>query len=115
MAHTDSVNMVAFSPDGRLLATAGNDGATRLWDLSDPRRPQLRTALEAHTDRVSSVAFSPDRHTVATGGYDRTALLWETDAEQIAARVCRLAHPRITSQEWDRYFPGLPYRPPCPS
>ncbi|MGJ6966787.1 nSTAND1 domain-containing NTPase [Streptosporangium sp. G11] len=114
IGHTDSVNMVAFSPDGHLLATAGNDGVAQVWDLTDPRRPQRQTSLEAHTDRVSSVAFSPDRHTVATGGYDRTALLWETDAERVAARVCRLAHPRITPREWDRHFPGLPYRPPCP-
>ncbi|MGP4099018.1 nSTAND1 domain-containing NTPase [Nonomuraea sp. KM90] len=114
ISHTDSVNMVAFSPDGHLLATAGNDGAARLWDLTDPQHPQQQTSLEAHTDRVSSIAFSPDRHTVATGGYDRAALLWETDAERVAARLCRLAHPRIDRQEWARHFPGLPYRPPCP-
>ncbi|MGR6917959.1 nSTAND1 domain-containing NTPase [[Actinomadura] parvosata] len=112
--HTDNVNMVAFSPDGGTLATAGSDGVTRLWDLTDRRHPQERSSLRAHADRVSSVAFSPDGHTLATGGYDRTVLLWETDAARLAARVCRTAYPPITRAEWERFFPGLPFHPPCP-
>ncbi|MFD1547378.1 WD40 repeat domain-containing protein [Nonomuraea guangzhouensis] len=88
--------------------------AERSWGLTDRRRPQERSALEAHSDHVSSVAFSPDGHTLATGGYDRAALLWETDVGRLAARICRTAHPPITAAEWDRHFPGLPYRRPCP-
>jgi hypothetical protein len=71
------------------------------------------TGLAGHTSAVTSVAFSPDAHTLATASYDHTVRLWETDVDRVAARICRIT-PTITPSEWDRYFPGLPYRPPCP-
>ena len=57
------VTGVAFSPDGRLLATASEDGTARLWDPATGDR--LHTVI-GHTYEVSSVAFSPDGHLLAT-------------------------------------------------
>jgi hypothetical protein len=87
----------------------------KLWDLSDPEKPVLLATFSGHNSLISTVLFLPDGHTLATASNDQTVRLWETDVEAVAARVCEVAYPRITAQEWDQYFPGLPYTPPCPA
>ncbi|GAA1002087.1 hypothetical protein GCM10009555_107770 [Acrocarpospora macrocephala] len=111
--HTNSVNGMVFTPDGRVLASAGSDRALRIWDVTDPRAPGTATILTGHTDALLSVTYDPDGRTLATGGADATVRLWDTDLNHVAVRICALAHPRITQTEWNRYFPGLPFTPPC--
>ncbi|MFI6451946.1 WD40 repeat domain-containing protein, partial [Streptosporangium amethystogenes] len=65
--HTHWVFSVAFSPDGKLLATGSGDKSVKLWDVAG--RETVAT-LTGHTDDVSSVAFSPDGKTLATGSLD---------------------------------------------
>ena len=65
---------MAFSPDGRLLATAGDDSTARLWDPATGEH--LRT-LTGHASEVNGVAFSPDGRLLATAGDDSTARLWD--------------------------------------
>ena len=71
----DSINSVAFSPDGQLIATALDDGTAKLWN---PQTGQILHTLQAHTATVNSVAFSPDGSMIATGSSDRTAKIWNT-------------------------------------
>lgn len=73
--HTDYVLAVAFSPDGRTLATGGNDKTIRLWEVAT-RRP-IGEPLIGHTAEVNAVAFSPDGRILATSGADYTVRLWD--------------------------------------
>ncbi|EOD70570.1 hypothetical protein [Amycolatopsis vancoresmycina] len=110
--HTDVVTSLAYSPDRHWLASAGYDHSVRLWDITR-QTPALSATLTGHTGAVEWVTFSPDGHLLATAGDDHVALLWETDPARAAARACEIARPSITRQEWDAYFPGVDYRPPC--
>src|SRR5919202_1832355 len=69
-----TVFAVAFSPDGKLLATGGSDGVVRCWEVTSGR--ELLTC-KGHSNVVASVAFSPDGKTLASGSDDRTIKLWD--------------------------------------
>lgn len=69
---------VAFSPNGRTLATGGGDNRVRLWDLGDPSRPAARPDLFTQSRAgIDSVGFSPDGRTLATGDGDGSVMLWD--------------------------------------
>jgi WD40 repeat protein len=72
--HTWGVKSVAFSPDGRLLASGSNDETIKLWEVATGR--EVRT-LTGHTWTVYSVAFSPDGRLLASGSEDNTIKLWD--------------------------------------
>ena len=69
-----SVNSVAFSPDGQLLASGSSDKRVRLWDPATGEH--LRT-LTGHTSYVRAVAFSPDGQLLASGSSDKRVRLWD--------------------------------------
>lgn len=78
--HASPAMSVAFSPDGRLLASGGSDSTAILWDTATGQ--QLRV-LKGHTGGVASVTFSPDGRWLATAGADNTVKLWDVASGQI--------------------------------
>ncbi|MET8082094.1 caspase family protein [Streptomyces sp. NPDC005303] len=68
-----AVLAVAFSPDGKTLASGGVDHTVRLWKVATGRST---ATITDHTERINSVAFSPDGKTLASGSDDKTVGLW---------------------------------------
>jgi WD40 repeat protein len=77
--HAGRVRAVKFSSDGKLLATAGDDGTVRLWQPSDGA---LVGTVEAHDNGASCLDFSPDGTRLATGGGDDRLRLWDVPSRQ---------------------------------
>jgi WD40 repeat protein len=74
LGHSGGVNSVAFSLDGKTVASGSGDGTIKLWDIVTGR--EIRT-FSGHSWFVYSVAFSPDGKTVVSGSRDKTVKLWD--------------------------------------
>ncbi|RYP36152.1 hypothetical protein DL767_003484 [Monosporascus sp. MG133] len=69
--HEKSIVCLAFSPDGKVLVSAGNEKTIRLWD------GRTGTALQTLEGHGSFITFSPDGKVLVSGGYDKTVRLWD--------------------------------------
>ena len=103
LAHIpDSLNCIAWSSDGLLIATASEDRTVRVWEAESGR---LLHTLEGHTDSVRSVAYSGDGRRLASGSDDHTVRVWEAESG-------RLLHTLEGHTDWVRSC--LLYTSPSP-
>ena len=87
-SHADTVNAVAFSPDGQLLASGGDDYACKLWDVQLKRRvATFEHIVDRSRTQIKAVDFSADGHLLATAGID--VKLWNV---QTRAEIGTLKH-----------------------
>jgi WD40 repeat protein len=71
--HSQGIRAVAFTRDGRTLASGGEDRMVRLWQVATG---QGLLTLRGHTQPVNGLAFAPDGKLLASAGHDGTVKLW---------------------------------------
>lgn len=94
--HPGAVRDLAFSPDGRTIATAtATDSTLRLWNLADS---SLVADLTGHTDQVNRIRFAPDGQTLYSVSLDGRLGRWILDPDAILDRICSDLGPTVGSK-----------------
>ena len=105
--HISWVNAVAFSPDGKLLASGSGDNTVKVWSIQRDGTATVIDSLEEHGDWVGAVAFSPDGKLLASGASDNKVKLWSIKRNGTTTSIQKPAID-LSTDDWVR---GLAFSP----
>ncbi|MBH8572124.1 serine/threonine protein kinase [Nostocaceae cyanobacterium CENA369] len=83
--HTRAVLTIAFSPDGKVLATGSDDNTIKLWEVNTGR---LISTMFGHSWSVVAIAFTVDGETLISASWDKTVKLWRVSTKEEIATLC---------------------------
>src|SRR5262249_26377352 len=103
--HRTEVNSVAFSPEGELLVTGGQDHVVRIWGLATPTEPQLLAEHTDHDGPIRLVLITSDGERLLAVGEGRRVSVWNEEGEKIEEwLVPKLMHPYFALTMDGRYL-----------
>jgi WD40 repeat protein len=110
-AHEGRVITLGFSRDSRTLASAGQDGTVRLWDVAGQK--PVGAPLVVDQGAWVSAALTPDgAHLLAVSDRGH-GVRWDISPAAWERHACRVAGRELTAREWQDALPGRPYRFVC--
>jgi hypothetical protein len=112
VARDTVVRAIAFSADEKLVATGGDDGSARVWDLTADAETDQELSRLSHRDAVTAVAFSRDGEYLVTAS-DRLVrvLHWRTD--DLMRDACGRLRRNLSVDEWAQHLPSEARRATC--
>jgi WD40 repeat protein len=102
---------VAFSPDGRTLASGDLSGNLNMWEADSGIR--IAGPLRAHERGLGTFAFSPGGDRLYSAGQDGILLSWALGPTDLADLACKTANRNLTQEEWTRFLGAIPYQETC--
>jgi serine/threonine protein kinase len=95
--HLASVNALAWSPDGKFIASASDDTFVQVFEVATGARTLI---YRGHTEEVAAVAWSPDGHLIASAGQDQTVQVWNAASGGAPALTYQGHTDRVNSVSW---------------